>query len=281
MPLTVLVIEDHLALRQALVAVLSGSDDLAVIGEAATAREGISAAGQHPDVIILDYRLPDMTGEEAIGALQAAAPDARVLLWTASPTEWLRALPIAGVLAKQDGLLPLLAAVRAIGPHPPVSGPAAGGGDAPTRVVVDAGDAHAWAGHVRVLRAEIAQAKEAGRLTPAVGAPDDIGTTLVKILQMIDELPVGGQAQLDLSCVGSLPAWASYHRAAWAWADALRAEGHLHSAPDAAAERFQQRLLAALLAPREPPMGAERSTGAPAVRDSRGEACEQGGARCR
>jgi DNA-binding NarL/FixJ family response regulator len=84
----ILVVDDHPVVRQGLVAVLEDQPDFTVVGAAGSAEEGIAlAASLSPDAVLLDLELPDINGVEAIPRIALAAPEARVLVFTAYDTE--------------------------------------------------------------------------------------------------------------------------------------------------------------------------------------------------
>jgi CheY-like chemotaxis protein len=73
--------------------------------EASTGQEGLSMARQHrPDVILLDFKLPDLSGERVLQSLKADSRtrDIPVIFFTAHAMErnLLRALPVAGLVLK-------------------------------------------------------------------------------------------------------------------------------------------------------------------------------------
>jgi DNA-binding NarL/FixJ family response regulator len=81
---TVLIVEDHLMVAAGLAAMLEDEPDLQVVGRAATVAEATDAARRlRPDVVMLDFRLPDGEGAEAIDAVLAANPDVKILTVTA------------------------------------------------------------------------------------------------------------------------------------------------------------------------------------------------------
>jgi two-component system nitrate/nitrite response regulator NarL len=87
-PLRVMVVDDHTLFRRGLVALLSADGRFEVVGEAADANEAQRVAAQcRPQVILLDNHLPGVSGVDALPALRAAAPQARVLMLTMSEDE--------------------------------------------------------------------------------------------------------------------------------------------------------------------------------------------------
>ncbi len=87
MPSRVLIVDDHPLTRDALSALLrQGGFDVA--GDAADAETAIERAAElRPDLVLLDLSLPGMSGVEALPQLREAAPDAEVVVLTASGTE--------------------------------------------------------------------------------------------------------------------------------------------------------------------------------------------------
>ena len=68
----VLVVDDQALIRQAVSDILDGADDIEVVGEAANGREAIAVAtAEHPDVVVMDIRMPALDGIEATAAICA------------------------------------------------------------------------------------------------------------------------------------------------------------------------------------------------------------------
>ena len=77
----VLSIDDHPLLREGIAAVLAGQEDMCLVGQAATARGGIREYNEKkPDITLMDVRLPDMNGIDALLAIRSEAPNARVVM---------------------------------------------------------------------------------------------------------------------------------------------------------------------------------------------------------
>ena len=80
----VLVVDDDEDLRFLLKMALDRDGVSMVVGEATNGRDAIDAAREHqPDIIVLDQSMPVMNGTEAIPGLRAAAPTARIVMYSA------------------------------------------------------------------------------------------------------------------------------------------------------------------------------------------------------
>ena len=77
----VLCIDDHPAVRDGLAAIINLQPDMTVAGEAATGRDGLQQfRALHPDVVLVDLRLPDMSGFAVIEQIKAQSPPARMIV---------------------------------------------------------------------------------------------------------------------------------------------------------------------------------------------------------
>ncbi|HWJ98251.1 MAG TPA: EAL domain-containing protein [Acidimicrobiales bacterium] len=84
-PITVVMIDDHEMLLESLRRLVGSQPDMAVIGSGVTVAEGLAVvAAQQPDVVVLDYRLPDGDGAAAASAITGRHPQTRVVLLTGS-----------------------------------------------------------------------------------------------------------------------------------------------------------------------------------------------------
>jgi two-component system, NarL family, response regulator len=76
----VLIVEDHLIARAGLGAIVAAQPDMAVVGEAVDGKQALTLYRAHrPDVTLMDMRMPKMDGFEAIAAIRAEFPEARVV----------------------------------------------------------------------------------------------------------------------------------------------------------------------------------------------------------
>jgi DNA-binding NarL/FixJ family response regulator len=113
----VLVVDDHRSFGETLGLAIDMQPDLECVGICETAAEAIEmAAATHPDVVILDVRLPDADGIDATHALRQACPGTPILIVTAySDLELLSraaAAGVSGLLPKESPVAEFFAAIR-------------------------------------------------------------------------------------------------------------------------------------------------------------------------
>ena len=76
-------VDDHPLLQEGLAAIINNQPDMALIAQASTAQEGIQLFRKHkPDVTLMDLRLPDKSGIDAMIAVRAEFPEARIIMLT-------------------------------------------------------------------------------------------------------------------------------------------------------------------------------------------------------
>jgi NarL family two-component system response regulator LiaR len=114
----VLIADDHALMSEGIRLVLD-RDGLVVVGVARTGREAVNLANElEPDVVLLDIRMPDMDGIQALAAIKTSRPQTGVIMLTsyANPDYVARALSLgaAGYLTKEYGPKRLANAVRAV-----------------------------------------------------------------------------------------------------------------------------------------------------------------------
>ncbi len=83
MKIRIFILDDHELVRTGLKTLLDAEDDMDVVGQAATAQQGLEEIGAlQPDVAILDVRLPDGSGIEVCREIRSLYPDVSCLMLT-------------------------------------------------------------------------------------------------------------------------------------------------------------------------------------------------------
>ena len=84
----VLIVQDHPLLASAIARVLEGQPDLAVSGVSSSGSDAVRSAAQNrPDVVLMDFRLPDVTGPVAARTIKNAHADAAIVFHSADDSE--------------------------------------------------------------------------------------------------------------------------------------------------------------------------------------------------
>ncbi len=119
MTIRLVVADDHLVVREGLLAILAMDPEIDVVAEASSGRDALAAVDEHaPDVILLDLQMPDLDGIETIQELRRRASATRILVFTAHDDDdrivaAVRA-GIDGYLLKGTGRVELLAAIKLV-----------------------------------------------------------------------------------------------------------------------------------------------------------------------
>ncbi len=118
-PISILIVDDHPAIREGLVAMLSSEPDMTVVGEAPTGLDAIEACRRlRPAVMICDLLLPDIPGAEVIRRICADSGDVQILVLTSvgGDEQIYRALEAGarGYLMKDTARRELTQAIRTI-----------------------------------------------------------------------------------------------------------------------------------------------------------------------
>src|SRR5882757_311922 len=115
----ILVVDDHPMLREGIAAAIARQSDMILVGEAMNGREAIeSFRATRPDVTLMDLQMPDVDGVEAITAIRAEYPAARIIVLTTykGDVQALRALKAGarGFLLKSAVRKEMVEAIRSV-----------------------------------------------------------------------------------------------------------------------------------------------------------------------
>ena len=82
-PIRILAVDDHVLVRQGIAVLISSEPDLTLVAEASNGREAIQQFRAHrPDITLMDLQMPEMNGFDAIIAIRAEFPDAKIIVLT-------------------------------------------------------------------------------------------------------------------------------------------------------------------------------------------------------
>jgi DNA-binding NarL/FixJ family response regulator len=115
----ILTADDHALMREGIVALIASAPDMTVVGTAATGREAVAQfRALRPDVTLMDLQMPDLGGLDALIAIRAECPAARIIVLTmyAGDAQILHALKAgaSGYLLKNLVHEELLEAIRTV-----------------------------------------------------------------------------------------------------------------------------------------------------------------------
>jgi DNA-binding NarL/FixJ family response regulator len=118
-PIRILIADDHEVVRIGLSALLNRQDGFRVVGQAGSGKEAVRLARSlHPDVVVLDIRMPDGSGTDACRQITAEAPGTPVVMLTSYADEDALFAAIAagasGYVLKRIGSQELLEAIRTV-----------------------------------------------------------------------------------------------------------------------------------------------------------------------
>ena len=116
-PIRVLLVDDHLILRQGLRSLLSREADIEIVGEAGDGIEAVRLAKELvPDVAVVDVQLPRLSGPEAVRAIRRNCPQTEVIVLTMYDDDYTVSLMLkAGArsyLLKESAAIDLARAIR-------------------------------------------------------------------------------------------------------------------------------------------------------------------------
>ena len=115
----IVIVDDHEVVRMGLSTLIDSQDDMIVVGEAGTAEEALEiTAGCRPDLVVLDVRLPDLSGIETCDKMRRQTPETEVVILTSYGNDSLVLSALkagaAGYVLKQVGNRELLRTIRAV-----------------------------------------------------------------------------------------------------------------------------------------------------------------------
>jgi DNA-binding NarL/FixJ family response regulator len=115
----ILTVDDHPLLRDGIASLIADESDMLLAGEAANGREAIEQFRRlHPDVTLMDLQMPEMNGLDALTAIRAEFPDARIIVLTTyrGDVQIMRALKAGAFAYLLKSLLrkELLTTIRAV-----------------------------------------------------------------------------------------------------------------------------------------------------------------------
>lgn len=116
----ILLVDDHEVVRLGLKSLLERHSQFDVVGEASSAREAVELVNNtHPDVVVMDIRLPGMSGIEACEEITGRFPETKVIMLTSYAEDEMLFSAIragaSGYILKQIGGEDLVRALEAVG----------------------------------------------------------------------------------------------------------------------------------------------------------------------
>jgi DNA-binding NarL/FixJ family response regulator len=118
-PQSILVIDDHVLFRDGLISLFQSTPDFYVVDQAGTVSGGVEKAFHHrPDIVLMDFSLPDGTGLDATRAILDEIPDCKIVFLTVFETDenLLKAIQLGakGYMLKNISSSSLVASLRAL-----------------------------------------------------------------------------------------------------------------------------------------------------------------------
>ena len=166
-PINILIIDDHVLFREGLVSLFDAIPDFHVVGQAGTVREGIEKAFHFkPNIILMDFSLPDGTGLDATQVILDELPDCKIIFLTVYETNenLLEAIRLGakGYLLKNVSGSSLLSSLRALSE-----------------------------GEIAMSRKMMTRVVEASRIAPASPTPDFLDKLSPREIDVLLELQNG------------------------------------------------------------------------------------------
>ena len=118
-PQRVLIVDDHVLFREGLVGLIRTTSDFQIVDQAGTVEEGIEKAFHYrPDIVLMDFSLPDGTGLDATKAILREIPECKIIFLTVYETDenLLAAIQLGakGYMLKNVSSSSLIASLRAL-----------------------------------------------------------------------------------------------------------------------------------------------------------------------
>jgi DNA-binding NarL/FixJ family response regulator len=118
-PIRILAVDDHALVRKGITAILASQPDMSLVAEASNGREAVEQFRSHrPDITLMDLQMPEINGLDAMIAIRAEFPEARIIMLTtyAGDVQVLRAMKVGarGYLLKTLLDKELLETIRAV-----------------------------------------------------------------------------------------------------------------------------------------------------------------------
>jgi len=193
----VIVADDHPIVRSGIVGLIALDPGLEVVGQAADGAEAVELAARlHPDVVLMDLRMPGVSGIEATTRLAAEVPGVRVLVLTTYETDddILGAIEAgaSGYLLKAAPQEEIVAGIRAVADGHTVLAPSI----AATLVTRMRSD-RAERPQLSPRELEVLRLVAAGRSNPEIGRELFIGEATVKthLLHVFEKLGVSDRTR--------------------------------------------------------------------------------------
>lgn len=194
----VLLADDHPVVGKGLALLLACEPDITVVGQAYNGREAIALYQQHePDVTLMDLRMPEIGGVEAIAAIRAKFHQARIIILTTydSDEDIYRGIQAGakGYLLKGAQLEELLTAIRTVYRNQPYIPPQVGAKLAHRMTMPQLSD--------REL--EVLQLMAKGKTNPQISADLDIAESTVRfhVNHILSKLGVSDRTQAVITAV--------------------------------------------------------------------------------
>lgn len=117
--LGILCVDDHPLVRKGIAAILANETDMKLVAEAGSGQEAVNAFRQfHPDITLMDLRMPGMDGIEATKQIRQIDPDAKIIALTSydGDQEIYRALEagVRGYILKESVHTEIVRAIRVV-----------------------------------------------------------------------------------------------------------------------------------------------------------------------